>query len=219
MARLTLIIADDHQIVRDGLRSLLTTNVADIDVVGEAANGRDAVRLARRLQPDMALLDISMPGLNGVDAMTQIAAAAPDCKVICLSMHRSGEFVTRMLGAGALGYVHKDTAFDELSDAIRTVAAGDVYLGDGVAGALVADYQRLKSSGADLEQPELTGREREVLQLIAEGMKTRDIAHELGISVKTVESHRGQLMRKLEIDGIAGLTRYAILHGIVNLDS
>ncbi|MEO1204069.1 MAG: response regulator transcription factor [Pseudomonadota bacterium] len=219
MPKLTLIIADDHQIVRDGLRSLLTTNVPDIDVVGEAANGRDAVRLARRRQPDMALLDISMPGLNGVDAMTQIAAAAPDCKVICLSMHRSGEFVTRMLGAGALGYVHKDTAFDELSDAIRTVAAGDVYLGDGVAGALVADYQRLKSSSADLEQPELTGREREVLQLIAEGMKTRDIASELGISVKTVESHRGQLMRKLDIDGIAGLTRYAILHGIVNLDS
>ncbi len=214
MNKIRLIIADDHRIVRDGLRSLLGENV---DVVGEASDGREAVRLVRSLEPDIALMDISMPGLNGIDAVKKICTETPDCKVICLSIHRSGEFVTSMLAAGALGYLHKDTAFEELSQAIDTVSGGGVFLGEGVAGELVADYKRLQDVVKD-EDRGLTVREREVLQLIAEGHKTRDIADLLSISVKTVESHRSQLMRKLEVDGIAKLTRYAIVHGIVSLE-
>ncbi len=214
MYRIRIIIADDHRIVRDGLRALLGNG---IEIVAEAADGREAVRLVRKHKPDIALMDISMPGLNGIDAVRKICAETPSCKVICLSMHRSGEFVTSMLGAGAVGYLHKDTAFEELSKAIDTVAGGGVYLGEGVASRLVNDYQRLHEKTID-ETRGLTLREREVLQLIAEGHKTRDIAEFLSISVKTVESHRSQLMKKLEVDGIAKLTRYAIVNGIVSLE-
>ena len=214
MSKIRLILADDHRIVRDGLRALLSD---EFDIVGEAGDGREAIRLVRDLDADVLLIDISMPGLNGIDAVTKITSLSTDCKVICLSMHQSSEYVTRMLGAGALGYLHKDTASQELSEAIESVASGQVFLGKGVADDLVADYQRLRQ--AEKAEPELTIREREVLQLIAEGNKTRDIADRLSISTKTVETHRSQIMKKLKIDGIARLTRYAIQRGIVDLDT
>lgn len=217
MAKLTILIADDHKIVRDGLRALIETNISDAEIVGESSNGRDAVRSARRLKPDIVIMDVSMPELNGLEAVRQLTKIVPDSLVIVLSMHNSQEVVAQLLTAGARAYVHKGTAFDELERAIRAVAEGDVYVGTGIADSAVEEYLRAKDGGGNVEGPKLSAREREVFQLIAEGHRTRDIATLLHISPKTVETHRSQIFRKLNVDNVAQLTRYAIRTGVVSL--
>lgn len=219
MADLKIFIADDHQIVRDGLRSLIQTNVSGAEVVGEAADGRQAVRDVRRLKPDIVLMDISMPVLNGVEAVRQLTFDLPDCHVIALSMHRSSEYVARMLGAGAKGYLHKDSAFKELESALHAVMAGHVYLDNAIVETIGDDYQRSKALSSPGSDEQLSTREREVLQLVAEGRRTKEIAGILSVSVKTVETHRSQIQRKLRLSGVAQVTRYAIQHGIVSLDA
>ncbi|MHC4185081.1 MAG: response regulator, partial [Planctomycetota bacterium] len=204
-----IILADDHKITRQGLCSLLDKQ-ADMEVVAEAEEGRTAVRLALELAPDIIIMDVSMPDLNGIEAARKIAAECPEVSIIALSMHSDSLFVTEMLKSGAAGYLLKDCAFEELERAIRTVMAGKTYLSPAISGVVVNDYlQRL--SKADFSDTEaLTSREREVLQLLAEGKSTKQIALKLHISAKTVETHRRQIMDKLDIHSVAELTKYAI---------
>ena len=214
-----IFIVDDHEIVREGLRALFDAEMPKYRVVGETANGRDALRRIREARPDIVIMDITMPELNGIDATRQILKADPECRVVALSMHGSTEFVTQMLSAGAKAYVKKDEAFSELAAALDAVSSGQVFLGKGVADVLVDDYKRLQERAAGPREPELTPRERQVVQLVAEGYRTREIADRLSLSAKTVESHRARIMRKLGVETIAGLTRYAIRTGIVSADT
>ncbi|MGH9858282.1 MAG: response regulator [Acidobacteriota bacterium] len=212
-----ILLADDHQIVRDGLRSLLEKEQS-FQVVAEAENGRRAVDLAMEFVPDVVVIDVTMPELNGIEATRMILKAFPRCKVIALSMHSDKRYVTRALTAGALGYLLKDCAFDELVKAIRTVLKNRIYLSSEINQAVVKEYLEKTDK---LEQPAffiLTNREREVVQLIAEGKTTKEIAASLNISVKTVETHRQRAMDKLKIDSIAGLTRFAIREGLISLE-
>jgi DNA-binding NarL/FixJ family response regulator len=218
MGTLSLYIVDDHQMVREGLRALINAHIPRCEIVGEADNGRAAVADIKRIKPDIVLMDISMPELNGVDAVNQISKFLPDCKIIALSMHGSTDFVTRMLSAGAKAYLKKDEAFSELNAAIDAVSRGEVFLGHGVADILVDDYKRLQSQPADVADVSLTPRERQVVQLVAEGRRTREIAARLSLSTKTIESHRTRIMRKLGIDSVADLTKYAIRVGITDLN-
>jgi len=212
-----ILLADDHKIMREGLRSLLA-EAFDMEVVAEAEDGRSAVELAKKLSPDVVVMDISMPDLNGVEATRQILKYAPRAKVIALSMHSDRQFVARMLEAGASGYVLKDAAFEELATAIRTVVAGRVHLGPRIAGLVVEDYvQRLPETEPKVSSP-LTAREREVLQLLAEGKGTKEAARLLKVSAKTVETHRRNIMEKLNLHSIAELTKYAIREGLTSLD-
>jgi two-component system, NarL family, response regulator NreC len=212
-----ILLADDHQIVRDGLRSLLEKE-HNFQVVAEAENGRRAVDLAMEFLPDVVVIDVTMPELNGIEATRLILKASPRCKVIALSMHSDKRYVTRALKAGALGYLLKDCAFDELLKAIRTVLNNRIYLSSEINEVVVKEYlEKIEKS----EQPAffiLTNREREIVQLIAEGNTTKEIAAILNISVKTVETHRQRAMDKLKIDSIAGLTRFAIREGLVSLE-
>jgi DNA-binding NarL/FixJ family response regulator len=213
-----IILADDHKITRQGLCSLLDKQ-ADMEVVAEAEEGRTAVRLALELAPDIIIMDVSMPDLNGIEAARKIAAECPEVSIIALSMHSDSLFVTEMLKSGAAGYLLKDCAFEELERAIRTVMAGKTYLSPAISGVVVNDYlQRL--SKADFSDTEaLTSREREVLQLLAEGKSTKQIALKLHISAKTVETHRRQIMDKLDIHSVAELTKYAIRKGFTSLET
>ncbi|PKQ30445.1 MAG: DNA-binding response regulator [Actinobacteria bacterium HGW-Actinobacteria-10] len=216
-----VMLVDDHQIVRDGLRSLLAREM-DIEVVGEAETGRDAIPLAMKLRPDVILMDITMRGLNGIDATRQLIADIEGMRVIALSMHSDRRYVADMLSAGASGYLMKDSAFEELSLAIRTVMSGRTYLSEGVAQIVVDDYvQRVSgktpAEGVGSTKP-LSTREREVLQLMAEGHSTKAIAGMLHLSVKTVETHRRQIMEKLRIFNVAGLIKYAVREGLASLD-
>jgi DNA-binding NarL/FixJ family response regulator len=211
-----ILIADDHKIFREGLRTLLT-NQPGIEVIGEADNGRSTVAMATELQPDVVIMDVAMPELNGIDATRQVSAACEQTKVLALSMHADSRFVTRMLTAGAHGYLLKDCAFEELTLAIQTVLDDDVYLSPGVAGVVVRAMQS-RSNEPGTKAPELTPREREVLQLVAEGRTTRDIAARLHVSVKTIETHRKQIMDKLELRSVAELTKYAVREGLTSLD-
>ena len=211
-----VLLADDHKILRQGLRTLLEQE-ADIDVVGEADNGRASVKLAGELAPDVVIMDVAMPDLNGIDATHRITEADPGARVLALSMHSDGRYVKGMLQAGARGYILKDCASEELTRAIRTVMAGQVYVSPGVTGAIVNDYVR-QLSAATSEPATLSNREREVLQLFAEGARTATIAAQLHLSVKTIETHRKRIMDKLELRSIAELTKYAIREGITALD-
>jgi len=204
-----ILLADDHKIVRDGLRALLQKQ-ADIVVVGEADNGRTAVELARKLQPNVAILDIGMPELNGIEATRKLVADVPGVKIIALSIHFDRRFVEGMLRAGASGYLLKDCAFEELARAVETVLQQQIYLSPKISGVLVEDYLRKSSVAATASSAILTNREREVLQLLAEGHSTKGIASCLSISVKTVETHRQQIMKKLDRHSIAEITKYAI---------
>jgi DNA-binding NarL/FixJ family response regulator len=206
--RLRLLIADDHRIVREGVRALLPPQ--DYEIVAETADGREAIRLARLHQPDLALLDVTMPSLNGMDATREVARVAPQCRVIVLSMHRDRAYVLEALRAGARGYVVKTQAASELITAITRVARGEPYLSPDLSRVVVEAY----SEGRDGDHP-LTPREREVLQLIAEGKTTKEIAAALSISFKTAESHRQRLMAKLDIHETASLVRYAIRNGMI----
>lgn len=207
------LLADDHEMVLDGLISLLGKE-SGIEVVGTAANGRAAVERARDLRPDLVLMDLSMPGLNGMEATRQILAARPEIKVICLSMHAERRFVSAALDAGASGYVLKERAMQEVIKGIRAVMAGGIYLDTTIAGEVLEGYRASLAGHSPQAGAALSGREVEVLQLMAEGHGTREIGELLHISMKTVSSHREHIMDKLGIRSIAGLTKYAIRQGL-----
>jgi two-component system response regulator NreC len=207
-----VLLADDHKITRQGLRSLLEKQ-PDIEVVAEAENGREAVRLAAEVAPDIIIMDLTMPDLNGVEATKKILSQSPDIKIIALSMHSDALFVTEMLKSGAAGYLLKDCAFDELARAIKTVMENKSYLSPSISGVVVEDYIHRLSTTDFKSADILSDREREVLQLMSEGKSTKQIAVKLHISVKTVETHRRQIMRKLDIHTVAELTKYAIRKG------
>ena len=209
----TVLIVDDHKILREGLRSLLE-DAQDIKVVGEAASGDEAVTRAAALKPDVVIMDVGMPDINGIDATQRIRAEMPAVKVIALSMHSDRRFVTGMLSAGASGYLMKDAAFEELAVAIRAVQQGEVYLGTGIAGVVVDQLVGDRFARKRV----LTQRETEVLQLLAAGKSTAEIAASLALSVKTVETHRRQVMHKLDLRSVAELTKYAIREGLSSLD-
>ena len=210
-----VLLADDHKILRQGLRTLLEQE-KDIQIVGEADNGRSSVKLTGELAPDVVIMDVAMPDLNGIDATRRITEADPRTRVLALSMHSDGRYVKGMLQAGARGYILKDCAAEELTHAIRTVMAGQIYVSPGVTGTIVNDYVR-QLTAAD-EPAILTRREREVLQLLAEGGSTANIAAGLHLSVKTIETHRKRIMDKLDLRSIAELTKYAIREGITTVD-
>lgn len=213
-----IILADDHKIVRDGLAALLA-KVPGLEVVAEAADGRTAVRLAREMLPDVVIMDISMPDLNGIEATRQIVAEASGVKVIALSMHSDRRLVVEVFKAGASGYLFKDCAFEELASAIQSVVAGDTYLSPKIAGVMVKELAAQSLTDTPVAFSVLTAREREVLQLLAEGKSTKQIASLLHLSTKTVETHRQQIMKKLNIRSVAELTRFAIREGLVPLDT
>lgn len=214
---LRILLADDHQIVCDGLRMVIEGH-GDMEVVGVAKDGREAVSLARQLSPDVVIMDVAMPELNGIDATRRILELLPHVKVVALSMHSDRRYVTGMLAAGVAGYLLKDCAAQELAQAIHTVVAGKVYLSPGIAGVVVEDYTRQLASADEQPVSVLTVREREVLQLLAEGNSTKQIARTLHLSVKTIETHRRQTMEKLDLRSVAELTKYAIREGLTSLD-
>jgi DNA-binding NarL/FixJ family response regulator len=212
-----IVIADDHKLMREGLASLLRQE-RDIEVVAQANNGREAVQLCEKHRPDVVVMDVSMPDLNGIDATRQILDRAHRTRVIALSMHNDRQFVAEMFRAGARGYLLKDSAFEELASAIRTVANNETYIAPKIRG-----FSREECLGPDekprpLTSARLSEREREVLQLIAEGKTTKEIAANLFLSAKTVETHRQHLMDKLEIHSVAELTKFAIRAGLTTLD-
>jgi two-component system, NarL family, response regulator NreC len=212
-----ILLADDHKMLREGLRMLIE-KLGQMTIAGEAENGVSAVRMARDLKPDLILMDITMPDLNGIEATRRIMTEAPGVKVIALSMHADKRFVRHMFAAGAAGYVLKISAFEEVAAAIRTVAAGRIYISPKIRDQVLADYvKQLTRSSATLESP-LSSREREVLQMLAEGKSSRAIAECLHISVTTVDTHRKHIMDKLEFRSIAELTKYAIREGLTPLD-
>ncbi len=217
MRPIRILLADDHKIVRDGLRSLIE-HQPDMEVVGEAQNGRETIELVEELMPDVVLMDVGMPELNGIEATRRITDEHRAVKVVGLSMHSDGQFVTEMLEAGASGYLLKDSAFEELSTALHEVAGDRMYLSPKIAGSAIDEYQRRLSSGASGRSSPLSPREREVLQLLAVGLVSKQIAARLGISVKTVETHRSRLMKKLGIHSVAELTKYAIRQGLTPLE-
>lgn len=213
-----IVLADDHQLVRAGLRSLLDKE-PDLQVVAEAADGREAVRLVTQHEPDLAILDIGMPNLNGIEATRQIRAAVPQTKVIALSMHAGAQFVGGMFEAGASAYLLKDSAYEELLEAVRAVLVGRIYLSRDITGVVVQDYVRRAAAAPKVSETSLTPREREIAQLLAEGRSTKEIAGQLFVSVKTIETHRQHIMEKLKFNSIAELTKYAIREGLTELDS
>lgn len=213
--QLHVMIADDHQILRQGLRSLLEKE-PDLHIAAEVNNGREALAAAQAAPIDLAIMDVSMPGLNGIEATRKLLDLNPRMKVIGLSMHTDRRFVSEMLKAGAVGFVSKDSAFEELVQAIRAVEGGQVYLSPSAAGVVVDDYVRAGQREASAFSS-LTAREREVLQLMSEGRSTKQIAMDLGVSTKTVETHRRQIMEKLELYSVAELTKYAIREGLTTL--
>lgn len=209
----TILLVDDHRIVREGLRTLLGQQ-PDLEVVGEAADGREAVTQARLLKPDVIVMDIAMPELNGVEATRLILAELPTARIVALSMYADRRFVAEILRAGALGYVLKDGAFEELALAIRTITEGKTYLSPSIAGLVVEELMQRTSAPGSPSLGGLTPRERQVLKLLADGMRPREIAQDLSISVKTVEVHKQNLMNKLEIHTASELTRFAIREGL-----
>lgn len=212
-----ILIADDHRIMREGLRALLAVQDG-VTVVGEAEDGRRAVDLAGRLHPDIVIMDITMPGLNGIEATRQIIAANPETRVIALSIHSDRRFVRQMFEAGATGYLLKEGAFEELARAIHAVADGRAFVSPGIAGILIDDCVRhMAGKATPAGAPSLSGREREVLQLLAEGKATKEIALILRVGAKTVETHRRQVMLKLQLNSVAELTKYAIREGLTSL--
>jgi DNA-binding NarL/FixJ family response regulator len=213
-----IILVDDHQIFRQGLRTMLTAE-PDIKIVGEADNGRAALQLVNKFTPEVVIMDVSMPDLNGIEATRQILADHPGVKVIALSMHSDSLFVLNMLKAGASGYLLKDCALEELVKAIRTVVRQKTYLSPGVSDILLKDFPGTRSDSSSSAFSILTTRERQVLQLMAEGKSTNQIADNLCLSVKTVETHRQQVMHKLGIHSIAELTKYAIRQGLTSLEN
>jgi DNA-binding NarL/FixJ family response regulator len=213
--RTRILLADDHALVRQGFRALLAA-MPDVEVVGEAANGREALHLIRALAPDLVLMDIAMPELNGLDATAHALRDRPELKVIIVSMHATEAYVIEALRAGAAGYLLKDADAGELERAIRAVARGEHYLTPSVSHHVIERFLQAESSDQAAEA--LSPRQREVLQLIAEGRSTREMAERLNLSVKTIETHRAQLMQRLDIFDVAGLTRHALRIGLIDAE-
>ena len=221
MKKTRILFADDHGIVRDGLR-MLFSNVPDITVVGEAADGEAAVRMASSLKPDLAILDISMPKVNGIQATRIIKERHPEIKVLILTIHEDEEYVFEMIKAGANGYVVKNAEKNEILSAVRTVMTEGTFFSPGISKLMIDRFvQRTRSGGDETAsaRPVLTKREREILSHIAQGLSSREIAERLFLSVSTVNTHRANLMQKLDIHDTATLVRYAIRSGIVNIDA
>jgi DNA-binding NarL/FixJ family response regulator len=212
-----ILLVDDHAIIRQGLRSLLEKQ-PDLEVVAEAEDGRKAIELVRELLPDIVIMDVTMPSLNGIEATRQICSAFPEVRVIALSIHSNRRFIGDMLQAGAAGYILKDSLFEELIRAIKAVTAGGRYLSPKITGVVVDDYIKHLSTSADSPLASLTSREREVLQLVAEGRSTKQVALELHVSTKTIEANRRQIMEKLDLHSVAELTKYAIREGLTSLE-
>ena len=213
-----IIVADDHRIVRNGLRTLLNAE-PDIDVIADAENGRETIQLTRELSPDVVLMDITMPDLNGFEATRQILAEIPQVKIVALSMHHHEQFVSGMFMAGASGYLLKDCSVEELTAAIRAATKGEVYLSPGVASVVIKNYVRHLKKSDKAIPPILTPRESEILQLVSEGKTSKKIASIMHISTKTVDTHRRNIMDKLAVSSIAELTKYAIRSGLTSLDT
>jgi len=212
-----IVVADDHQIFRDGLRALLVAR-SDFEVVGEAQDGLEAIDLVTRLKPEILILDLAMPGLHGIEVARRLHESSRSTRIIVLSMHSDRRYVIEALRAGAVAYVLKEAGFSELIDVIREVRDGHLYLSPLVSEQVIKDYIRLAEVDEGSAFALLSAREREVLQLLAAGRATKEIASELHLSVKTVESHRKQIMDKLEIHSVAELTKYAIREGLSSLD-
>ena len=217
MNKIRVLLAEDHTIVRQGIRSLLDEE-AGIEVIGEAEDGREAIRMTQQLLPDVVLMDITMPGLNGLEATRQIKALFPETKVLVLTMHADEEYVYQILRAGASGYVVKKAAVTELVLAIQAVYRGDSFLSPSISRKVIEEYIRKAEAMTVNRYDRLTDREREVLQLIAEGHSSQEIAELLHITEGTVRSHRASLMDKLDIHSTAELTRYAIRKGVITSD-
>lgn len=211
-----ILLADDHEVVREGISGLLTKK--GFVVVAEANNGRDAVRLAQEHSPDIVLMDISMPDLNGIEATKQIRAENRKIKVIGLSMHSDKRFIAKMLGAGAAGYLRKNCPSEELYSAIRTVAGGQIYLSPKLANLVVRNFVHHAEEREKEDATVLTSKEYEILQLLAEGKSTKEMADRLNVSVKTIEKHREHIMAKLDMHSVAELTKYAIREGMTSLE-
>ena len=213
-----VLIVDDHKIMREGLRSLLEKK-PDIEVVAEAENAREALKLVQEMVPNIVIIDVVMPSLNGIEATRRILARTPNVKIIALSMYSDKRFVMEMLRAGASGYLLKDCAFEELDEAIRTVMQERTYITPRIVDIIVKDYFSKEEKPSSSALTALTSRQYEVLQLLAEGKTTREIAQQMSLSVKTIESHRQQIINKLNIRSIAGLTKYAIREGLIASDT
>ena len=216
--KLKILLVDNHRIVREGLRALLEKQPG-MTVIAETGDGRTAVQLCRQFHPDVVVMDVGLPDLNGVDAAREILAQESEVKIIALSMHSDRQFVTAMLKAGALGYLVKDSAFKELREAIQSVIKNRIYLSPVIAQSIIQDYTRLLPDLEITVFSVLTGREREVLQLLAAGRPTKEIASSLHISIKTVETHRQRLMDKLGLRNLAELIKYAIREGLTSIES
>jgi len=215
-----VLLADDHTLVRAGIRGLVAA-IPGVEIVGEAGDGREALALILEKQPDVALVDVSMPGLNGLDLAARVAREAPRTRVAILSMHGTPGHVAQALRAGVKGYVLKDAAAEELPLLLRAVGRGETYLSPAISRHVVDAYLDRDGTPKTPPPPDapldgLTPRQREILQLVAEGKSTKDVAQLLGLSVKTVEAHRGQIMTRLEIHDLAGLVRYAVRTGLVS---
>ena len=209
--KIRILLADDHPVVRQGFRLILTAQ-PDMEIVGEAGNGRQAVELAQGLLPDVVVMDVAMPELNGIEATRRLARVAPRTRVLALSMHKDSVYVREILRAGARGYLLKDSVDRDLLAAVRSVAGGEGYLSPGVADAVLSDYRRHVTDPLDL----LSSREREVLQMIAEGKTNKEIAAALNLSVYTVDAHRGRIMEKLNLHSMGELVRFAMRSGLID---
>lgn len=207
--KIRILLADDHAVVRQGFRMILAGQ-ADMEILGEAGNGREAVELAEQLQPDVVVMDVAMPELNGIEATRRLAVSAPHTRVLALSMHKDSVYVREILRAGARGYLLKDAADSDLLAAVRAVSRGEGYLSPAISDAVLSDYRRHVTNPIDL----LSSREREVLQMIAEGKTNKDIANVLSLSVYTVDAHRGHIMEKLNLHSTTDLVRFAIRNGL-----
>jgi DNA-binding NarL/FixJ family response regulator len=216
--KIRVILADDHQIIREGLASLLE-NQADMQIIEQASDGLQAVRLSLELSPDLVIMDLTMPGMNGIEATRRITSELPQTKVLCLSAHSDTGFVSAVIDAGASGYLLKDCAFEELVNAIRIVIGNQCYLSPEIAGTLIEAYKAQKSDSDSSALSMLTQREREIVQLLAEGQTTKEIAQRLERSVKTIATHREHLMTKLNLGSLAALTKYAIREGLTTVES
>jgi two-component system response regulator NreC len=206
-----ILLADDHALVRQGFRMILSAQ-QDMEIIGEAGNGREAVELADKLHPDVVVMDVTMPELNGIEATRRLVSSSPHTRVLALSMHKDSVYVREILRAGARGYLLKDSVDADLLAAVRAVAKGEGYLSPGVSDAVLTDYRRHVTDPLDL----LTSREREVLQMIAEGKTNKEIATSLNLSVYTIEAHRGRIMEKLNLHSTSELVRFALRSGLID---